>query len=288
MSRRFWNQIGEVPPLAGLPERMVPRDFGSGGAQQKTVTTNNQSSAAPWGAVQPYLQQVFGRAQDLYQTQPAISPYSQQAIDAMAARGARGSPTSQAMAQNLTDTLNGRYLDPSSNPYLAQAVSDALGQAKSQVVSLYGGQGTPGEQLNNSGFQEQLTRTLANTALPIYAQNYAAERNNQLQAAALAPNAAALDYQDIAAIAAAGQQQTDSPWQALARYQAALAGNYGGQSNSTTQRPVFTNPFATLLGLGIGGAGLYKMFGGGGGVGGGDTTVSGGGDLSNATYTDWA
>lgn len=271
MTRRYWK-TADMPPPFEQPERRVLRDnFGSSG---KTVQTNTASS--PWAPTQPYLQQIFGGAQGLYNSGNYIapqSPYSVQGQQALAARGAAGSPVTDASNRNLTDTLNGKYLDPSSNQYLSQSVNDALGLAKSQYLGLYGG--NAGSQLSNSGFQEGLARNLGNTALPIYAQNYTNERNNQMQAAAMAPNAAASDYQNINAILQAGglqeargQAQIDAPWQALARYQQALSGNYGGQS--TTQSPYFTNPLSTLLGLGLGGASLYKGLGGGN-LFGGDT-----------------
>src|SRR5262245_36874267 len=98
--------------------------FGSGGSKANTVTT--QSSAAPWSGIQPHLLNLFSGAQGLYDRGPyqgsyltAESPYTTQARQMLAERGAAGSPVTSAMQTNLTDTLNGKYLDPSSNPYLA-------------------------------------------------------------------------------------------------------------------------------------------------------------------------
>ena len=48
----------------------------------------------------------------------------------------------------------------------------------------------------------------------------------------------------------------------LAQYQGLISGNYGG--TSTTQTPIYGTPLASILGTGLGIAGL---FGGGGGFG---------------------
>src|SRR6185503_1520738 len=109
-----------------------------------------QSTQAPWVGQQPYLNSVFANAQNIY----GQAPFTQ------AANG-------PLMAQSggvLGDTLSGKYMDPNTNPYLSAAVNDALGLAGSKFMGMYGGQA--GSNLGNSGYQEGLQRTLANTALP--------------------------------------------------------------------------------------------------------------------------
>ncbi len=221
------------------------------------------------------------------------SPYTQQAIQLQAQRGLNGSPLTTSYQQQLTDTLNGKYLDPSTNPYLAGAVNDALGLAKSQFTGMYGG--AAGENVNNSGFQEGLARTLANTALPIYSGAYQQGRQNQLQAAVLAPNAIAQDYQNIGAVQQAGASQDayqqalvnaqqlafNAPWTNLSNYMGIINGQ---GMNSSAQNPYFTNPVANALGLGTGALGLYNagnkaglgsLFSGGGAAGYGAAGASG-------------
>ncbi len=196
-----------------------------------------------------------------------LSPYTQQAIQLAANRGLNGSPVQTAANQNAIDTLNGNYLNVNTNPYLSSAVNDALGLAKSQVIGLYGG--NAGNNINNSGFQEQLTRTLGNVAAPYYAQAYTNERGNQLHAAALAPNLAAQDLINVGLLQQAGSTQDAyqqalvnaqrqsfyEPYQNLAQYMAII----NGQGTTTTaQNPYFTSPTANALGLATGALGLYK------------------------------
>jgi len=241
----------------------------------KQGTTTTVETQAPWQA--GYLRFGYDQAADYLNNNlkgyqgPYVanqSPYTQQAIQLQAQRGLNGSPLTTAYQQQLTDTLNGKYLDPSSNPYLSGAVNDALGLAKSQYAGMYGG--NAGGNVNNSGFQEGLARTLGNTALPIYAGAYQNARQNQMQAAALAPNAIAQDYQNIGAVSNAGAQQDayqqalvnaqqlafNAPWLNLQNYQNIINGQFGGTGQS--QNPYFTNPTANALGLATSGLGLYN------------------------------
>lgn len=192
-----------------------------------------QSQQAPWATQQEPLFQLFHNAGRLYNQGSfnyAASPYTQQA-QGMTANTALdpNSLTNQSQRQ-LGDTISGKYLDPKTNPYLEGSVNDALGLAKSQFLGLYGGDA--GQNIGNSGFQEQLARTLANSALPAYQNAYSQERQNQLNAMNLAPQ---FDYANANALAGVGAQdearalqQYNSPWQTLGQYQGAIAGNYGG------------------------------------------------------------
>jgi hypothetical protein len=192
------------------------------GTKQGTIDTN--SSSSPWAPQQPYLTDLFSRAQGAVN-----NPYS-------------GPALSPAATGQLQDTINGKYLDPSLNPALQGYVNDALGLAKSQFAGQYGG--PAGANLGNSGYQEMLTRTLANTALPIYANAYGQERQNQLQAAQAAPGI------DTA--------NRTSPFAPLLAYQQLIGGNYGSQG--TQQQPFYQNQTATTLGGLAGAAGMAKMF----------------------------
>lgn len=284
MNRKFLAQLDVAPPLP-MPARKVPRDiFGGGDAPSGTTTVNTVQNSDPWAGVQPYMVDIFNRAQGLANRGPyagqyigAESPYTQQARTLQANRALQGSPVGDAMQTNIADTLNGQYLNPESNPYLKSAVQDALGLAQSQMIGTYGG--PAGSQLSNSGLQEQMTRTLGQIANNAYGSQYNNERARQIQAAALAPNAAALDYADIGQLAGAGasqegrtaaeiaaaQAQWQSAWGNLANYQSGItgAGNFGTTTGSSSQ-PYFTNPMSSALGLGMGGLSLYNGLSGAG------------------------
>lgn len=195
----------------------------SGSKKQGNVTSTQNT--APWAPMQPYIMDVIGRG-----SEAADRPYSGQML-------------SQGGTNQLASTIRGDYLNPASNPALQGYVNDALGQVKSQFAGQYGGQA--GGNLGNSGYQEMLTRTLANTALPIYANAYGQERQNQLNASQLAPS---LDRANMT-----------NPFAPLQAYHGLLQGFGGG--SSTSQQPYFTNPIGGALGGALAGGQLSGMMG---------------------------
>ena len=195
--------------------------LGSRGSKQGNTTSTTVST--PWGPQQPYLTDLFYKAQGA------------------ANNGYSGPMLSPDATNQLGSTIRGDYLNPSSNPFLSNYVNDALGLVKSNFAGQYGGQA--GQNLGNSGYQEMLTRTLANTALPIYANAYNSERQNQLMASQGAP---AFDAANVS-----------SPFTPLYAYRDLVGGNYGG--TQTAQQPYFTNPLASAMGGALTGGMLYRM-----------------------------
>jgi hypothetical protein len=218
----------------------------------KTVQTSQTSS--PWATQVPYLEKLFKGAEGLYgqNTVAAQSPYTQQAIQQRAAEAGPGSLTGQAQGQ-ISDTLAGKY----ANPYSSAALGDMLDMAKARTNAQFGG-----DNYGNSAHQEWLSRNMTTAAAPYASQLFENERGRQMQAAQMAPGISdaglgqlqqAGQMQDVYA-----QRQTDSPWEALQRYQGLTAGNYGGTTTGT-QPYQQSNPFADILGTALGGAGLYRM-----------------------------
>lgn len=273
----------------------------------KSNTTTTQSQSGPWSVAAPYLNNLYQNAAATYDRGPyqgpyitqqsAFTPYAQQ----LTAQKAQDPNSLVGQSQTeLGKTISGQYLDPSSNPYFQQNVNDALGQAKSQFASMYAGQS--GGNLTNSGFQEALQRNLGNVATNAYSQNYARERQNQLQATQLAPT---MDYANIDRLSQIGAQQEargqaeigaqqaayNAPWENLNQYAQALKTGTG--STGSQQTPYYTNPAASNIGGAMGALQLYQMlskqFGGGvGGAGGGsDPYASGSMTNANADSLPW-
>jgi len=95
----------------------------------------------------------------------------------------------------------------------------------------------------------------ANAVRGLNANNYAAERNNQQQVAANAPQLAAANYLGITPLLAAAQSGAELPFSASNNYATALAGLLGNQT--TTTQKAKGNVFQSLLG-GVGqGLGAY-------------------------------
>jgi hypothetical protein len=255
--------------------------MGSSSPQGNTTTTTNTT---PWAGQQPYLTTQFQDAASLLDrgapayypndTYVGLSPLQQNAIGAQYARAANGSPVMGAADRNITDTLNGTYLNPASNPFLTGTYNLAAGNVEQSLRSAWGGQDAlPG----SSGAQQGAMATAdANLASGIYGGAYNAERQNQLAAAGMAPQLANQDYTDIAAAEDAGSQlqqnqqnetnadiqrynyNQNKDWNNLANYAGFVGGNYGG--SSTTTQPYFgKSPVAQGLGLGAGAYGLSKL-----------------------------
>lgn len=234
--------------------------LGSAGSKQKSTTST--ATSEPWGVQKPYLSHLFHQAQKLYHSgkfRHQYSPFTQDARG-MTESLARDPNSLTALSQRgMAETISGKYLDPKSNPYLSGAVSDALGQAGSSFTSLYGG--PAGQNMNNSGFREMLARDLGQTALPIYANAYGQERQNQLNAMSMAPGMEYAQAERLGALGAQDEAQKYanymSPWSNLQNFQGAISGNYGG--TSTTQNPYFTNPLAGAAGGALNAGVLYSL-----------------------------
>jgi hypothetical protein len=228
---------------------------------------NRNATQSPWGPQQGYLQDVFNQGQNLYNQGPTTyraSPLTTQAQSIVSGLNNPNSLYAQSQRQ-LGDTISGKYLDPNTNPYLSSSVNDALGLAKTQFAGLYGG--PAGQNVGNTGFQEQLARTLGQVATNAYSGAYGQERQNQLNAAQLGGQ---FDLSQANALSQLGQQDLQlqqmnamSPWQNLAAYQQAVSGNYGGTSTGYQEAPWQPQMFDNFM------QGWGTVVNGGGGGGGG-------------------
>lgn len=144
----------------------------------------------------------------------------------------------------FNSTVRGDYLNPETNPYFRASVNDALGMAKSQIAGQYGGFG--GKNLSNSGYQENLGRGLGAVATNAYANQYNAERQNQMAALAQIPAMGNLAANQIGQV---GQQQRGYEWDQLMKANQIFSGAQGG--TTTGQVPYTDNTAAQLAGLGM-------------------------------------
>lgn len=260
---------------------------GSSGSQ--TVT----QKADPWSGIQPQLLQAASGAQNLYnsgglnftaypgQTVAPQSSQTQLANQLTTQRAINGSPVTGAAQQQVTSTLNGDYLDPTKNPGFQQALTDtqkaystgtaAQTDAAFNRSGAYGGSAyDETKQMQNKAYGDSLNTLAGN----MYQQG----RNNQLQAAALAPQTANTDYTNLAALSGVGsaqdqygQQQINSnidhfntnqaaPANALQNYVNLINGTGGAYKGQTTTQPTYSNGAANALGL-LGGVGSIANMG---------------------------
>ena len=261
----------------------------SGGSRGSTTTVQQ---ADPWAGQQPFLADIFGEAQRLYdapgplyfpgQTVAAFAPETQAALRSQAARALSGSPLNAAAQREAQRSLAGNYLD--ANPYLQNAIDiasrgvtrnyrTAVAPGIDSTFSLAGRYGSGAHQAVQSQAQQNLADQLGDIASGIAYRNYGDERTNMLQALALAPQFAAQDYLDAERLASVGatreaQQQAlindqiarfnfaqQLPQNKLAQYLALIHGDYGG--TTTTTQPYVRTPGSNFLtgataGLGLG------------------------------------
>lgn len=263
-------------------------------------STNTVQKADPWAGQQPYLQDVLSNAQRLYQNNPLqyypgqtfadLSPETEMSLQMQTDRALAGSPLNNAAQQNLTDTLNGKYLDVNQNPYLMPAADSIMAKVLPQINAQFASSGRGQSGLAARAAGEGATSAIGSLAL----QNYNNERTNQQRSALLSPQLAQQDYADAARLGEVGsvredlaQQQINdamqrfqfnnmAPYQQLGLYNQLVQGNYGGQTSSTQTLPR-RSIGAGVLGGGVMGGGLGYLMGQGGDLGFGPGTGAAGG-----------
>lgn len=178
--------------------------MGKGGSKSQTVTQVQE--IPPF--LQNQLQQVFGAAQDI---QPAVfagervagfSPLETLGQQLTAERALAGDQTVDQARGLLSNTLAGNYLE---NPFLQNQIDNAISGAVNQATSQY----ALGGRLGSGAFGTALGEGITGAAAPILANQYEAERGRQMQAAQMAPQLAAQDFINLAALSGVGQQQRE-------------------------------------------------------------------------------
>ena len=173
--------------------------------------------------------------------------------------------------QTTQDFMSGRFLDPETNPWLKGAYEDAAGAVRGQINSTFAGGGRYGSGAN----QEVLGANLGKLANTMYGGAYQQGQQqrlaaglldnqmrgqatrDQMQAATLYPTVARSFLQDPMMLAQIQQQQIDAPWTNLQRFMGAVNPGINFGSTTTSQQPVYSNPF----GEGVGAAGSLLLAG---------------------------
>lgn len=235
------------------------------GGSSSTTTTQ------PWSGQEPYLTDVMQQAQSLEgtplqqysgETVAGFTPEQTLAQDLTTQRALTGNPLLGQAQQLTSDTLQGKYLDPNSNPWLEKSFQSAAGDVTNKFLQTtmpeikkaaigagaYGGsrQGVA-EGIASTGLQDELGKV----ATGIYSPAYTQERSLMGQAATQAPALAEADYTDISKLAGVGeekqgmQQSLDDaakqayqftqtePWNRLGMYSNLVSGGQGGTTAGT-------------------------------------------------------
>jgi len=271
------------------------RGGGGGGTSYQTVTQNT----TPWSGQQPFLSDVFARAQaesnkpqEFFpgQTYAEFSPQTMEALRATEARAMEGSPLMRDANYLLRDTIRGEYLPKEAyDADFNRSYEAARNKILPDIESRFARSGRYGSGLSRQAEASALGDVYASQKLDynkLFQDRMERERTRQQAAMGAAPAFAQADYDDfnrLASVGAAREGQSQSaideamarhafgqtePSERLARYMSLLQGNYGG--STTSQNPYFRgNRGAGILGGALGGAGAGAPFGPwGAGIGG--------------------
>lgn len=268
-----------------------------GSQSPRSLTTTSSTSLPAW--LQPYAQDYAQRASDFAKTPAALyagtlgagTTDDQSASYGLArgiAQNAGANPLNSASQQGFLDTMSGKYLDPSSNPYLKSTYDAAAGRmadayargTAAQTNALFSNPGSFGGSahqemmgVNNRAFGD----SLANLGNQIYGTNYTNERGNMVNAmnnaTGVASNILGQQVQGYNTLNNAGtqQQQTNltnnnlgyqdflrqqqDPYNKLGAYQSI----FQGMGTNTTQTQPGTSMANGLLGGALTGAGIYNL-----------------------------
>lgn len=248
----------------------------------KAPSTTTQK-VEPWDAAKPYYTGLYSAAQTALDATPKTAytgdiyagpnDVQKQALTMFQAAAPGASAGADALRQVGVDTAMGKYLSPDSNPYLAGAVTAAnagirddltrrlLPSIQDQSIS-QGAFGGAGNGVQNALAMSDYDRQALDAAQKIYYQNYASERQNQLNAGQTLSTAGSLEQLPAQIMSLVGgqqqswdqaaldakyqqyQQQVAAPFNGLGEFSQILNG--GGFNNGTGT--------ATPGGGGIGGA----------------------------------
>lgn len=269
------------------PARLSKGKFGalwrSDGGSAPPQTSNVVNTSAPPAFLTPFLTDIAERGQAQSQTPREFfpgqtfvpqAPETELGFQLQTSRALAGSPTTQAANQNLTQTLQGDFLQ---NPFQDQLAQSIVNAVRPSVNARFAAAGRSGSGLEANTLTSAVTDRLA----PLSFQNFQNERGNQLQAAQLAPTLAQEDFRDAQALSQVGagresfaQQSIDEainrfnfqqtePIERLQNF-ANLLGqtNFGtvSQSQSSASRQG-ASPLATGAGLGLSALGTAALLG---------------------------
>jgi hypothetical protein len=238
-----------------------------------------KTDSAPWAGQQPYLTTGFQTAQNLLNSgQPQFYPNAtyvpmsdttQQGLaGAQGAannqwgatnQGALASLTPNAINQTL-QTASGNYLTQN-NPYFQQKLQNTFQQAQPTIDAAFAGGGRGISGARDAAISDAWAQTAGNLGY----QDYATERQNQINAINASPGmaqAGLAPLQQLGQVGAtqeqyAGQQlqdtlnrynaQQNAGWNNLAKYMGTVGGG-GFGTQSTQYIPQSSNPWLTGLG----------------------------------------
>lgn len=265
-----------------------------------TQTVVQKQTNDPWAPLVPHLQNLFTQGQMALNNTPKANyagPNQDQrtAVDWMRGLAPSLSTGAAELGTLGQDTVNGKYLNPDTNPFLRQSVEQAIGLNTQNLnrnilpgladAAIQGGAyGGSGYGVAQGVLAGEANTANTNAATQAYNQNYQIERDRQMGAGNLFNQANLLSMAPAQLMDLIGSQQQgwdqaaltaaqDAPWAGLDRY-AALLGlgtGFGSGTNNSTSTQTAARPSggASFLQGAVGGASAGSAFGPwGAGIGG--------------------
>ena len=206
--------------LGGLAGGLLGANTSDKPAGQTTTTQ------APWGPQQPYLTDLYSKAQQASQYGGQLTP------DQIAAQTELGK---WASGENYNPMLG------LENPYLTKSIDDASSAAMRNLQPMINRANAASGSFGNSGVAETYGRTAADS-LGTIANN--AYMNDYARQQGLYENDANRRMSGINSFFGNASMEQQLPWQNLQQYRSAISGSPG----SSTSTPYYTNTAANVLG----------------------------------------
>lgn len=179
-----------------------------GGSTTETKNENKLQNfsnvTSPWSAAQPFLTGILGRLGDSFST-ANVTGTENEAFNRLADSARAGNPflgqignltnslfgggtDRTGMVQgaydqynrSLAPTIGGDYLDPTKNPFFSDTTNAITDMVKNRVDAMYAGAGR--DPAGAGSYAGVLGDSVAGALAPTFANAYATERGNQLNA----------------------------------------------------------------------------------------------------------
>lgn len=194
----------------------VGKFFLGGKKKSSKSKTKGKSEYDPWDVTIPYLTDYLSQTKSLYGPggAPLFSPEELQGYEALKNTVNAGNVAlDPAIAENNL-TLSGHYLDPNTNPYIADIAHRMAGEAGAVSNASFSGAGRTGSGL--AGYYAG--RGAADAAGNVFNQNYQSERGRMSGAVGMAPGLEAGRYLGPQALISAGQNVSARPFDINEKY----------------------------------------------------------------------
>lgn len=193
----------------------IGRFFLGGKAKSNSATTNTGTvTTSPYApAVGPVNDYLASTSALFNGGAPQISPLEQSGYDTLKSTAAASPGLDAASAAN-TDVVNGKYLTPDTNPYLADIAKRVAGGTMATINQTFGGKGRTGSGLH----QELAGEGVGNALTDFYGSEYDKERALQQQGIGQATQLDAARYLAPTSVISAGQQVSARPYDIATQY----------------------------------------------------------------------